>query len=146
MSFEDIYEYIKRSKEERQKHLDLKQPCLEIGGHSTNYRGLLSHYLKTTIPLSRKIHLCHACNNGNCSNVSHLYWGTIIENREDSIKSGSLSNSPWDNLVNKYGKDVALEMLRNIPKKGSKAKKTEEHKANISKSLKRHHEDKNSPV
>ena len=30
--------------------------------------------------------MCHACNNGKCSNPKHLYWGTASENRMDRVK------------------------------------------------------------
>lgn len=84
MSFIHIDFYIVLSKEERQKHLRLEEVCLEIGGDSREFRGVLSHYLKTTIPKGMKVHLCHACNNSKCSNPNHLYWGTPKENMDDS--------------------------------------------------------------
>jgi len=81
------------SKEERQSHLDLTEPCIERGGCSTNHKGVLAQYLNTTIPHGRehKIHLCHACHNGECSNPKHLYWGTPSENELDSISNGKQS-------------------------------------------------------
>ena len=83
---EDIYEYIKRSKLERQTHLDLDDFCVERGGNSTYSKALLAEHTGTTIPKGHMIHVCHACNNGACSNVKHLYWGTAQENRMDRVK------------------------------------------------------------
>src|ERR1017187_48485 len=84
MEYQNIYEYILRSKEHRQRHLCLDEACICIGGRSDGFRGLLAHYLGTTIPKGKTIHLCHACNNGKCSNSRHLYWGTNKENIDDS--------------------------------------------------------------
>ena len=83
---ENIYEYIKRSKEERQAHLDLDDYCVERGGNSTYSKALLAEQVGTTIPNGHNILVCHACNNGKCSNPRHLYWGTARENRMDRLK------------------------------------------------------------
>lgn len=82
----DIVEYMSRSQEDRQKHLDLSQPCDERGGRSYYFRGLLAHHLGTSIPSGIGTQLCHACHNGGCSNVAHLYWGTPSENRQDAAQ------------------------------------------------------------
>lgn len=86
--FVDINEYMLRSKEQRQNHLKLDEACIEIGGNSREARLLMAHFLKVTIPKGMKIHLCHACHNGKCSNPEHLYWGTAAENIDDCIKNG----------------------------------------------------------
>lgn len=83
---QDIYEYIKLPKDKRQEHLDLDDYCIERGGGSTLCKGLLAHLLETTIPKGHMIHVCHACNNGKCSNPKHLYWGTASENRRDYVR------------------------------------------------------------
>ncbi len=77
-------------KQHRQSHLDLTESCIERGGNSTNHKGVLAQYLNTTIPYGGKYLLCHACNNGKCSNPKHLYWGSPKENVEDAIKNGTL--------------------------------------------------------
>jgi len=82
----NIYEYIKRPKTERQEHLDLDDYCVERGGNSTYSKALLAEHTGTTIPKGYMILVCHACNNGKCSNPKHLYWGTPSENRIDRIK------------------------------------------------------------
>ena len=65
--FTKIEDYILKNREDRRSHLKLDEDCIEIGGYdSREYRGLLAHFLKTTIPTYRKIILCHACNNHNC--------------------------------------------------------------------------------
>jgi hypothetical protein len=79
-----IEKYMLRTKLERQSHLDLSDLCICIGGNSIQCRLLLAHHLKTTVPKGMKTHLCHACNNGACSNPKHLYWGTARENQEDN--------------------------------------------------------------
>ncbi len=108
--FIPIDEYIKLSKEERQTHLDLSTECIEIGGNSPRFRGLLAHYLKTTIPSGIKIQLCHACHNGKCSNPKHLYWGTHKENINES---GTI----WERMINKYGEEEARERCKRSNKK-----------------------------
>ena len=75
---------------QRQAHINLDEPCTEIGGYdSREYRGLMAHFLGTKIPTGlRKINLCHRCNNHRCSNPRHIYWGTIAENFHDTIEAG----------------------------------------------------------
>jgi hypothetical protein len=88
--FESIDTHILKSKTERQSHLNLLEDCIEIGGReSREFRGLLAHYLKTTIPTGMKIYCCHACNNDKCSNPKHLYWGTAGENNQDAYDCGA---------------------------------------------------------
>jgi hypothetical protein len=105
--------YILLSQEERQKHLDLESECIEIGGGSKDFRALLAHFLRTTIPASnQKILLCHACHNAKCSNPKHLYWGTYSENLKDAIKSGARKNL-YELTLDKYKNDPeALKKLR----------------------------------
>jgi hypothetical protein len=82
--YQDIHEYLNKSKTERQSHLNLSESCIELGTDSRQCRGLLAHYLKTMVPKGKMIHCCHACNNAKCSNPKHLYWGTIGENMKDA--------------------------------------------------------------
>lgn len=93
----DIVEYMKLSREQRTAHLNLETPCHQIGGNSTQHRGALAHKFNTTIPKGRGIVLCHACNNAQCSNLRHLYWGTATENARDRVafvKQGGVSHIP----------------------------------------------------
>ena len=140
MKFEDIYEYIKRSKEERQNHLDLDQPCIEIGGYSSNFRGMLAYKLQTTIPKTNKIHLCHACNNAKCSNISHLYWGTNVENLQDSINAGLIGfKTPRQLTIEKHGitnANLLNKISGKIGGKNNTKPKSLQHKEKISKSMK----------
>jgi hypothetical protein len=130
----DINEYIKLSKEERQQHLRLTDPCIERGGQSMYCKGLLAHLRNTTIPSGNKVHVCHACHNAKCSNPDHLYWGTPSENRRDAVNNGT--KSIWECMVEKYGLEKAKEMQSrrgNNNGKGNKGKpKTELHKKNLS--------------
>lgn len=136
----NLEEYIKLTKNIRQEHIDLSEPCLERGGISTNHRGVLAQFLDTTFPKG-KILLCHACNNGKCSNPRHLYWGTYRENIvEDGTIFGTYK-SFWQRCVDKHGYKKACEMkaLGNHAKGGlaNKGKpKSEEHKRKISETLK----------
>jgi hypothetical protein len=114
----DIKEYMKKTRDERQSHIDLKSECIEIGGHSREYRGLLAHYLKTTIPKGHKYLLCHACNNGGCSNVKHLYWGTFSDNQRDRAK---VSNTVYENMLKKHGKEKTAKMMSENGRLGGKA-------------------------
>jgi hypothetical protein len=123
--FEKMRDYIKYSREERRKHLDLKEDCIEIGGYdSREYRGLLAHFLKTEIPTHEniKIMLCHACNNSKCSNVKHLYWGTTKDNTIDSKEFGTWKNL-FERSKEKYGERKALEIQRKNASKGGKGNK-----------------------
>lgn len=133
-----IEEYIKQSKDLRQKHIVLSEPCIERGGPkkgglSSYCKGLMAHVLDTSIPSGHEIHICHACNNAKCSNPNHLYWGTAQENRLDQ----GAGNSPWDRMIAKYGYEEACKInargkTGNTHGTGNKGKpKSEEHKRNI---------------
>lgn len=138
----DINIWINETRETRTKHLDLMSECLERGGNSTVHRGVLAQYLNTNMPA--KIHLCHACNNGKCSNPKHLYWGTSSENSIDALNCGARI-SIYQALINKHGIDEAKNILfKNASKgwsRGGKANKgkpkTEEHKRKLSESNKK---------
>jgi hypothetical protein len=135
----NIYEYILLPQVNRQSHLKLDEPCIERGGQSMYLKGLLAHILETTIPSGKKIHVCHACNNGQCSNPNHLYWGTPSENAVDREKY--YGTTVWDKTVKKYGIDEARRMQGKGNKSaGGKANtgkaKSEEHKAKIAKAIK----------
>lgn len=132
--------YLKESRDTRRNHLDLKSPCVERGGNSTNHRGVLAQYLDTPI-FGRPADLCHACHNPNCSNPKHLYWGTRADNIQDAKDNGTFK-SPWDNTVKKYGYEEACRMNGKGDKaaggRANKGKsKKEDHRKNISKSLKK---------
>lgn len=111
--FENIYEYINTTQSERQKHLNLTEECICIGGTSQEFRALLSHLLKVTIPKGSKILLCHACYNAKCSNPKHLYWGTASENCQDTLRAGSRPKTHnWKNkhLLIESGKRMAKNL------------------------------------
>jgi hypothetical protein len=103
-----IEEHMLLSKQERQHHLKLDEACIEKGGCSIDFRGLLAYILDTTIPWKNGIQLCHACHNGKCSNPYHLYWGTNAENNQDAIANGK--KSIWQCTVEKYGEEAARRM------------------------------------
>ena len=131
-----IETYIIQEKSVRQAHLRLDEPCIERGGNSENYRGLLAHLLDTSIPKGQRIHLCHACHNSRCGNPHHLYWGTSKENTADRMANGG--KTVWQNTVDKYGLELATNMLKhngkvNGVKGGAKKGRvlSEEHKAKI---------------
>jgi len=141
----DINEYIKESYTERIAHLDLESECVEIGGNSTAFKGLLSYVLGVTIPKSSKILLCHKCHNGKCSNPKHLYYGTPKENLEDQKENGTWI-PVWERMVQKYGYEGACK----INSKGNKAAgglankgkpKSENHKKRIADAIKKKWED-----
>lgn len=80
-----LSEYMTKSFEQRKSHLNLLEPCLEIGANSGGSRALLAVFLNTTCEtLGMKTgYLCHACGNSKCSNPRHHYWGTCSENNKD---------------------------------------------------------------
>ena len=94
--------------EARQTHLNLSESCLEIGGCSKSNRALLAMHLNTTCEtLGMKTgYLCHACHNGKCSNVNHLYWGSAKENSQDKLRDQpKLGMKIKQNIVERYGED-----------------------------------------
>src|ERR1017187_2595342 len=106
----EVEEYISLPIVERQNHLQLEDECIEIGGDSQNFTGLLAYYLNTTIPLKgTKVHLCHACHNGGCSNLKHLYWGTNQENFHDAMNCGK-NLGVHESTKRKYGEKRAKEI------------------------------------
>lgn len=123
--FEPIESYILRSREERRSHLDISQSCIEIGGDSRIFRGLLAHFLKTTISENKRhekklAFVCHDCNNPKCSNVYHLYWGTSHDNYLDQVERGT-ALSISDKARQKYGEQSYRKMMQEIGTKGGKA-------------------------
>ena len=102
-----IEEYIAKPLSERQAHLKLNESCIERGGSETTIsimmRGVLSYVFNTTIPSGQHIHACHACNNWKCSNINHVYWGTVKENRADAAANGKHTKTGWQRTVEKYG-------------------------------------------
>lgn len=108
--------------EERKSHLNLNDKCIERGGNSTKFQGILALYLNTNFPNNNKVILCHACNNDKCSNPLHLYWGTHKENTADAIKHGTHTNI-WTRTVKKHGIEKALQMWGKRGEKTGKANK-----------------------
>lgn len=118
-----ISEYMLKSLDERKSHLDLTQPCVERGGHRNNFRGVLAEFLNTEFPTGMKVHLCHACNNGNkCSNPRHLYWGTAAENTRDQIENGTHKNLA-ERTREKMGDEYAA-FMKEVARKGGRGKRT----------------------
>ena len=132
-NMKDIYKYIQLLKTERQEHLKLDEACIERGGQSMYFKGLLAHILGTTIPSGKNVHVCHACHNAKCSNPNHLYWGTPSENKQDADNNGG--KTIWQHIVDKYGYEEACKMNSrkgNTNGSGNKGKPlTEEHKKNL---------------
>lgn len=123
--FTPIDEYMLKTREERRAHLVLDEPCDLIGGYdSREYRGLLAHHLKTTIPTKSKprVDLCHACNAAGCSNPRHLYWGTRSDNTQDMKEAGT-----WKSYAEKVAAKYNTEELKRIRseagRKGGQAKR-----------------------
>lgn len=138
----DIKKFITLTREERQAHLQLQEPCCERGGNSTNHKGVLAQYLDTTIP-SGRILLCHACHNSKCSNPKHLYWGTDKENILIDAATNGTHKNPWQRLVEKYGYERACEINShtkqgNTNGSGNRGKpKSPEHKQKIAEAIRR---------
>lgn len=110
-------------------------------------KGLLAHLMDTTIPKGHLAHVAHACHNAKCSNPSHIYWATPSENALDRMANGDICI--WEKMVAKYGEDEARKRQCRSTKyaaaagKGNKGKpKSEKHKQNIAKSVKRRYAEK----
>jgi hypothetical protein len=136
-----VDEYVKLTKEEKQAHLKLSEPCDERGGNSVTFKGILAYFLDTEIPSGYRLLLCHACFNPKCSKPSHLYWGTPSENINDQVKNGTFKTI-WERTVEKYGYDEACKMNgRGDKSAGGKANKdkpkSKEHKRKISDAIKK---------
>jgi len=136
---QDINEYINLSREERRSHLSLEENCIERGGYSKEFRGLLADFLDTTIPRGSKIYLCHACNNEKCSNPNHLYWGTPTDNHLDQKEAGTYLSFN-DRMKMKYGEEKAKEMIASRRKgKPSAGRQYSKEKLNSYKDAVRRH-------
>lgn len=123
---QDIYEYILQTKEVRQAHLMLNEPCVERGGPekgsvSVYCKGLMAYFLNTNIPNGHKIYVCHACHNGKCAHPKHLYWGTALENLQDAVANGK--KTPYQSLVEKHGL-VRAKQIQSASAKSGKLRKT----------------------
>ena len=127
--FLEIEEYMMRSREERRAHLCLNEECIEIGTDSRLCRGLLAHYLQTTVG-GRKTYVCHACNNPKCSNPRHLYWGNPLDNILDQKEAGTWK-SLHQRIVDKHGEEVVKEMNRAKGSIGRKAKRVKKSASQI---------------
>lgn len=89
--YKDIRKYMQKSLKTRKKHIDLSQPCINVGTENSkrNHKNLAA-FLKVTPP-SGRILVCHACNNKYCVNMYHVYFGTDRENLViDGMKFGTL--------------------------------------------------------
>jgi len=117
-TFFNINEYMKLSREHRRSHLKLDESCIEIGGDSRIFRGLLAHHLGTTIG-GKTCYACHACNNPNCSNPNHLYWGTPTDNVTDQKESGTWK-SGYQRMLDKHGAENTKRILRKNASLGGK--------------------------
>lgn len=130
--------YMELSLSERQLHLELGQDCIERGGNSTHFKGILSNYLGITIPRGSNVLLCHRCNNSKCSNIHHMYFGTSKENMDDQLNNGY--KTIWERMVEKYGEDKAREIQgkgnKSAGGKANKGKpKSFEHRLRIKRKL-----------
>lgn len=111
---------MKKSIRIRRHHLQLKSACIMLGNSDSRLcKGLLAHFLKTTLPSRRTIHLCHACNNASCSNPKHLYWGTPKENVKDAIVSGR-RKTLYEYMKHKYTPTECKAIWSRAGKIGSK--------------------------
>lgn len=152
-------EFINRSRDERQQHLDLTTACLERGGDSVVHRGVLAQYLGSDIPSGYMILLCHACHNPKCSNPRHIYWGTPKDNLFDAVQNGTRKSIQEMRRLKYSEEEITEQNKKGAAARNKKLKdnnynhlrkpKSEEHKAKIAEAIRKKHENGeyvNSPV
>ena len=91
MDRREFMQYIEKPKAERQQHINLDTDCT-YGGNSYSrirVRRELAKLLGIDVPKGHNVHCCHACNDSQCGNLLHLYFGTPSENKEDGADAGS---------------------------------------------------------
>jgi hypothetical protein len=115
-------EYLKKSRCSRLSHINLSEPCMEIGHyHNMELRVYLAHELKVMLPDERyQAYVCHACNNEKCSNKHHIYWGTAKDNHLDKVENGTYKTI-YEYSVEKYGEEEFRLMCLDYASKGGKA-------------------------
>jgi hypothetical protein len=76
----DINEYAKKPRDERLAHIKQDEPCIErkrqTGRQLEVYRqGVMAHVFDTTLPEGWSPHVRVICENEECINPNHMYWG-----------------------------------------------------------------------
>lgn len=103
-----IDKYMLKTRNERRAHLDLDSACfLLLKNQNTSgaaCRAILALHLQTEMPEGSKVYACHACNNWQCVNVKHLYWGTPKDNHIDQVECGTYT-SLMQRTIAKHGVD-----------------------------------------
>jgi hypothetical protein len=141
----NIEEYMKFSLEKRKLHINLTLPCILKNGRDTKLnRKQLVHLLNIEDFPSGRILVCHACNNSNCINVNHVYFGTDLENIVLDGKKFNTFKDVWQRTVEKYTSEEISDIhSRGDKSKGGKANKgklkSEEHRKKISEAIKKWH-------
>ena len=95
----DIKTYMKKSRSERLKHIDLSSVCIPAGSKGNNARLGKENLLKLLgiddfNGRKELIYACHMCENDSsrpagwvCANPKHIYFGNVKENVLDIEKS-----------------------------------------------------------
>lgn len=74
------------------------------GQFSINGSGIRAHRASWEIhngPIPDGIFVCHKCDNPPCVNPSHLFLGTVIDNRRDASRKGRIPKPTRDFFDNK---------------------------------------------
>ena len=57
-------------------------------------------------PKNDNLHACHTCDNPPCINPFHIFWGTHLENKIDSVKKNRAYFPFRQKIICKYGHSV----------------------------------------
>lgn len=76
---------------------------------SWNGKAIKAHrasYLAFRGPIPDGLHVCHTCDNPCCINPAHLFLGTVLQNRRDSVDKGRAARGEGHGKARLTVKDV----------------------------------------
>ena len=76
-------------------------------------------WIRKNGPIDSELVVCHACDNGLCVNVDHLFLGTQSENMKDCARKGRLNLTSQKGQLNNNAKPNLEQRYREIKKSKS---------------------------